>query len=126
METFLTVTTGGGVAAKYSTIGRSQGCCYKLNNYLAPNVISAKVEEGRLSEVGTVKMGDSLRGYLAPHLGHIKLEIFMLNCPRNHTAQNEESKKWDWQQAPWRRRECQSFLSGLKKPSGPTHDPLCC
>lgn len=43
-----------------------------------------------------MRRGDGLRGYLVPHLGHTTLEIFMLNCPWNHTSQTGESKKRDW------------------------------
>lgn len=57
-----------------------------------PNVNSAEVKRAWLPEVGSVWKGDSLRGYLAPHLGHIKFEAFMLNCPWNHTTQNGERK----------------------------------
>lgn len=63
------------------------------NKFWAPNVHSPKAEKARLPELQRVRWRDGLRGYLVPHLGHIKFEIFMLNYPWNHTAQSGESKK---------------------------------
>ena len=68
------------VAAKHPTV---HGAALQQQNCLAPNVYSAKGEEGQLSEV---RRGDGVRGYSVPHLGHIKWEILVLNCPWNHTA----------------------------------------
>lgn len=98
METVLIITA----ATKHSTWAEARdaakhparhGTVPTTNHdWLPPNVNSAEVKRAWLPEVGRVWKGDSLRGYLAPHLGHITFEAFMLNCPWNHTTQNGERK----------------------------------
>lgn len=47
------------------------------NNYWAPNGDSSEAEKAWVTQAQTARWGVGPRGYLAPHLGHIKFEIFM-------------------------------------------------